>query len=548
MVTKFRRTESHDYDAHQMEWNTLLLWLAGPSCLITLITAVRASPVLKGWIGVSLLIVGIGFTTYFRLPEQAGYITGGLWAVLILSPSLLQRTVQRWTLRQQFDRAAKWARVAGWLHPFDGVREQAKFCVAMRLAERGDTGTALLMLDHLQTAPPRLARAAKLQRYRLTGDWAGLVNWVRIEVKPAKLLKDASLLPMYVRALGETGALSEMLDVIQRGKLSLHPMMAPYRAMCRLYAFAFCGQSERAAGALDEALSTLPDHAKQYWIATAELAAGMTQAGDARLDAIEPLVHAGTLKIIRARRANPPPPAAAILTADDQETLHQMDLEHDQERRYAPSHGRAKKPWVTYALITANVVMFTIESATGGTTNPDTLYRLGAMVPDAWRTHEYIRLLAANFLHFGPAHILMNMLGLLVIGPFVEFNLGWLGFLLLYLLSGVLTMMSMAGFWALHWTDPDYLVGASGAIMALIGATAAVLLRGWFRERARAAHRRLVIIAGLIALQATFDHLTPQVSGAAHMVGVAWGLVLASVLPHRNRVRPTRGFEIVPVE
>jgi rhomboid protease GluP len=339
-----------------------------------------------------------------------------------------------------------------------------------------------------------------------------------------------------------------MLRTVKACRLSLHPQLAVYRDTCRMYAFAYCGQPERVVSALHGSLASFPNYLQQYWIAVAELAAGMTEAGDARLASIESLAPAGPRRMIEQRRNNRLSIAPHFLTATDQEILYQLDQEHDQERRFVPVFHRERRPWVTYALIATNLIMFALEYLLGGTTNELTLNRLGAMLPTAWQAHEYHRLLAANFLHYGVAHIMMNMLGLLVIGPYVEFNLGWLWYLVLYLASGILTMLSMTAFWALKWVDPDYLVGASGAIMALIGATAAILLRGWYRERATAAHRRLLIVVGIVALQALFDHLTPQVSGAAHMTGAAWGFVLASVLPHRNRVRPTRGFEAIPVE
>jgi rhomboid protease GluP len=417
----------------------------------------------------------------------------------------------------------------------------------MELFEQGDVPAAVGILQGLRTAPPRIARPAMLQLCRFSNDWPELVRWVRATIKPNQLLKDPAMLPMYIRALGETGQLSEMLRTVQACSLSLHPQMTVYRGMCRMYAFVFCGQPDRAAGEMSGSLVSLPGYLKQYWIATAEQASGMNQAGDARLESIELIAPAGVARMIAVRRMNPATAAMRQLSAGDHEILHQLDRDQDQERRFVPLFHRERRPWVTYGLIAANVIMFGFEMMLGGTTNPEALFRLGAMVPGGWEAHEYYRLLAANFLHYGLAHITMNMLGLLVIGPFVEFNLGWLWYLVLYLATGILTMLSIVFFWSQHWMEPDFLVGASGAIMALIGATAAILLRGWYRERAGAVPRRLAIVAGMILLQATFDHFTPQVSGAAHMAGAAWGFLITLVLPHRKRVRPTRGFEVVPV-
>ena len=96
--------------------------------------------------------------------------------------------------------------------------------------------------------------------------------------------------------------------------------------------------------------------------------------------------------------------------------------------------------------------------------------------------------------------------------------------------------MASVGALMVYRGDPDdILIGASGAIMALIGATAAILLRGYWRGGANVAGRRLRMIGLILVLQVVFDHFTPQVSGSAHLIGAGWGFVLASVIPHRKR-------------
>jgi rhomboid protease GluP len=180
----------------------------------------------------------------------------------------------------------------------------------------------------------------------------------------------------------------------------------------------------------------------------------------------------------------------------------------------------------------------------GGTMSDPVLHRLGDMESTVLQTHEYYRLFMANFLHFGYAHIVMNMLALWILGPFVEFTLGRLIYLVFYLFSGVAVMATVLFLQLHNWMDPrESLVGASGAIMAIIGATAAILFRGWYRERAGAAQRRLFAVGAILVLQVTFDHFTPQVSGAAHIAGVLWGFLLATVLRHGG-ARKSSNYEI----
>src|SRR4051812_6591288 len=103
-----------------MEWNYILLWFAGSSCLVNLINASRATPPLKGWIGVSALIIAIGGLLYWLTPNVAGLTVGGVWFALVLAPALLQRRITRLTVAQRFGTALRLAAVARWLHPFDG--------------------------------------------------------------------------------------------------------------------------------------------------------------------------------------------------------------------------------------------------------------------------------------------------------------------------------------------------------------------------------------------------------------------------------------------
>jgi membrane associated rhomboid family serine protease len=94
--------------------------------------------------------------------------------------------------------------------------------------------------------------------------------------------------------------------------------------------------------------------------------------------------------------------------------------------------------------------------------------------------------------------------------------------------------------------QPTLLVGASAAIMGLVGATAAILLIGWVRDRANVARRRLGGVVAIVALQITFDHFSVQVSGAAHLAGMFAGFVMT--LPILFLLRSERrraGFDVI---
>jgi rhomboid protease GluP len=519
-----------------MEWNYILLWFAGSSCVVNLINASRASPPLKGWIGVSALILVVGALLYFAWPAGAGVTVGAIWATLVLAPALLQRRITRLTTAQRFTTGQRLASIARWLHPFDGMWQQAPLLRALDQGDRGDIETAATELEHLRDhAPPRIARVAMAYLCRMRGDWPRLIDSVRSLTSDRGLRRDPNLLAVYLRALGETGQLNEMLLTLDYCRAALDsPMFTTARHLCRMQAFAFAGDADRVTHILCGPLRVLPSAVQQFWIATADLAAGHRDAGQGRLLTIEEMATPGMRRAIARRLDQPPSLAVDLLTPEGIDVLHRLDRDRDHEERYATIRSLGRRPWVTYGIIIVNLAMFAAEWYFGGTTSEAAHRRLGAFHPDALAAGQYWRLLTANFLHFGIAHIALNMLALLVLGPFVEFALGGGLYLLIYLVSGVLAISTVWVFQRLHWMEPDWLVGASGAIMGLIGAGVAIQLRGWRRERARIAWRRLRLLVMILGLQAIFDMITPQVSGTAHLAGAIWGFVLTSLIPHRT--------------
>lgn len=142
------------------------------------------------------------------------------------------------------------------------------------------------------------------------------------------------------------------------------------------------------------------------------------------------------------------------------------------------------------------------------------------------------------FLHYGLVHLAMNMIGLAIIGPWVERKMGRIRYASLYLASGIGSMAAVVWFIRRGWMPEELLVGASGAIMGVIGAYGALLALGWRRERSALAARRLRGVALIVVAQTVFDVTNPQVSFAAHMSGFVWGALLTVLLMWAPLARP----------
>jgi membrane associated rhomboid family serine protease len=132
---------------------------------------------------------------------------------------------------------------------------------------------------------------------------------------------------------------------------------------------------------------------------------------------------------------------------------------------------------VTRALIAINVAVYVAELATGGGVNGtgSAIYEKGVLIAGrAIDSHGHLigvaegdwwRLITAAFLHYGPFHLLLNMLALYWFGSALEQRIGSGRFLALYLVSG---LAGSAG--ALLWSPLTPTVGASGAIFGILGA------------------------------------------------------------------------------
>lgn len=163
-------------------------------------------------------------------------------------------------------------------------------------------------------------------------------------------------------------------------------------------------------------------------------------------------------------------------------------------------------PWVTYALIAANVLVFlTMPGAAGSVAGGDlarlchlqafmdhyaavprelihgSLPRLvptgeigigphgpGCVVrPPSYDKSPPLSVFTAMFLHGGWLHLLGNMLFLLIFGNNVEDRMGHIRYLLFYVVCGY---AAGYGFALFNADSADPLIGASGAIAGVLGA------------------------------------------------------------------------------
>jgi membrane associated rhomboid family serine protease len=156
---------------------------------------------------------------------------------------------------------------------------------------------------------------------------------------------------------------------------------------------------------------------------------------------------------------------------------------------------------------------------------------------DAIRAGQWWRLLTPALVHGGAFHLFMNAAVLSNVGGVVERLLG-AGRMLLVLWGGV-----AAGSLASFATNPHPSVGISGGLFALVGALLAVGLR--HRRALPPPARRMLVRAPveIIVLNVALGLALPIIDNAAHLGGLAAGVLLGAALGLRPEVRGMLGAQ-----
>jgi membrane associated rhomboid family serine protease len=181
---------------------------------------------------------------------------------------------------------------------------------------------------------------------------------------------------------------------------------------------------------------------------------------------------------------------------------------------------------VTKALVAINVAVYVAELVTGGGVNGtgSTIYLHGVLYGPLVEQGDWWRLLTAAFLHYGPVHLILNMVGLYWFGSLLEERIGAARYLMLYLVSG-LAGSAGALLWSNGFLTPT--VGASGAIFGILGA-------GLVLER----QRDYVFggsAMGVIVINFVLTFSISSISKGGHIGGLVGGILCALGLTRFGR-------------
>src|SRR5690554_4874580 len=207
-----------------------------------------------------------------------------------------------------------------------------------------------------------------------------------------------------------------------------------------------------------------------------------------------------------------------------------------------PTHARPTLRWATPALFALLWLAYLWASVYPDSVRHDLLADWGTLsgglAPGSllhWSQSEnWLRLVTALFLHADWAHLLGNLVFLLIFGLPAERVMGPWRFLALFFLGGALANLFAV---LVIGTPGRLIIGASGAVSAVIGAYLALFPRarlgvvvplGLFLEFVRAPASLLIGVWA--ALQIVFAYIGPAygaVAWAAHAAGFLFGIVFA---------------------
>ncbi|MGO1470140.1 MAG: rhomboid family intramembrane serine protease [Tissierella sp.] len=181
-------------------------------------------------------------------------------------------------------------------------------------------------------------------------------------------------------------------------------------------------------------------------------------------------------------------------------------------------YNRAK---VTFVMLVIMIIYFIFITLNGGTTDPETLVKYGALYPPFILIYnEYYRLITSIFIHIGFMHIFFNGYALYIFGPQIERLMGAKKYLLFFLLTG------LGGNIATFFFGFDTIsAGASGSLFGLFGAFVYLIHR----------HRDMVTKEGrksilqLLGINVLLTIAVPNISATAHFGGLIIGYLLSYI-------------------
>ncbi len=510
--------------------NVLIIITVFSTCLVTIIQVSQGIiPKNDGWITIGLFVISVtALLLVVNLSLSAG-IGGILLTILLIIPQWGLHRINRLFEIKNYQKSRRLLSRLICLHFTPYWQNYRQLLLALELADNGDRKKAIALLNQNNNSLPIFHYYYQLFTYEIVGDWQGCLQWFNYKIDKKILFSDALLLTYYIRTLGETGKINQLLQIfLTVQSILLKQKKYAYISRIKLYALAFSGQILAIKKMFTNELSFYPKHLQAFWLVTAKTVTDKNNNNYKIL--LKQYLHNHYIlkSSLEWRIKKLSISFLEKITNSSYKSLYQINFKdkkiHDNYNVF-----RLRNQKITLLLIFLNCLGIITQISLGGSENLETLYQLGALVPMVIWQGEFWRLITANFLHYGWGHFLMNMLALYFIGNLLESLSNKYHYIIIYFLSGVGSMFAFS-YLAFYTNQLDYiLVGASASIMGLVGSLTAIFLKKWLENKSSINRKRLLIMVTIISLQLISDFVIPQVSLLSHLFGLLIGFVIESL-------------------
>lgn len=189
----------------------------------------------------------------------------------------------------------------------------------------------------------------------------------------------------------------------------------------------------------------------------------------------------------------------------------EITKKNEQESIKAEEVFKVKRPYITYALLVINVIIFFLVHW-----NPQLLNNL-VLLKNI--NGEYYRIITAAFTHYDIFHLLFNMYALYVIGSQIESFFGKKKYMIIYLFSIITSGLMSITFMPNNGAS----LGASGAIFGLFGS---LIYFGYHYRLYLGTVLRSQVIP-LIIFNLLLGFMITGVDNAAHIGGLIGGILIS---------------------
>ncbi len=517
-----------------MDLNDLCIMLVLVNCLWML--AMRPG---WAWSIKALAVLGLLGGTWWWRPAQAGWVALGPFLVLIALPFWLLLAAQQ-ALHQRRFRSA-WVMLTGLaiLHPDPLVKQLRWMLRVLPLFFRGQIADGLAIALKAGIEVVRLRNLAEVLHAQMSGQWEPLVAGFQ-----KRKSGDPNILVGRLQAAAECGDGNAFVHTCE--EIARSEFTAERSAVLHLRAFALLGEVDTVSKILRSHSSLIAPETREFWLAVAERISGARQSAEERLQRLRGSASVTLRPMVERWWLQPSMgqiPAEARARASEALVETRAVIDHD--HHFAVLTVRSLRwPIMTYALGLALLAVFFIE-VPGGSEDADNLVRLGALqVPLTGEPGEWQRMLTCGFLHVGPIHLVLNLLGLWILGVRVERAWGALAMLLQFLVCVVVSSSWLPWLTLVNLDEPSVFAGASGGIMGLLGGLWGHLAVGRFWKGTPLVRHQFRVTCIFMLMQSLCDVLTPQVSMASHLIGLATGMILGVLMGMWTARRPSDALTV----